>query len=170
MGGSGSKFVPELISARPRQDHSTRTEHGAFSRRVPLDQRLSTPTFCCPRYRPFPASSLFSAITWLTDLIVIMSSTPGSRHRRHASRKSQSSTPVQSQATPKSSRPQQQNGNAVPSSSPLFFGSSPAKSTQQSASQRSQSNLGISSPLRTASNAGERETTPRPSGAIPPGT
>ena len=99
-----------------------------------------------------------------------MSSTPGSRHRRHSSCKSQSSTPTQSTPMGSTSRAQPQNGNPAPSSSPLFYGSSPAKSTQQTASQRSQSSIAASSPLRQPAASNEREATPRATGRAPQGS
>ncbi|KAK5190032.1 MCM DNA helicase complex subunit [Exophiala xenobiotica] len=88
-----------------------------------------------------------------------MSSTPSSRRRGHSSRKSQSSTPAQpSQTTPRNSR--QAN---VASSSPLFFQSSPVRSTPAPPSQLASDGMIISSPPQQSSNAGDRETTPRPS-------
>ena len=92
-----------------------------------------------------------------------MSSTPSSRRRGHSSRNSQSSSPAQPpQATPKSSR-QTANAAAVASSSPLFFQSSPARSGRAGPSHLPSDGMIISSPPRNSSNAGDRETTPRPS-------
>jgi len=97
-----------------------------------------------------------------------MSSTPSSRHKGHSSRKSQSSTPIpQSQSTPRGSRQQLQTGAA--SSSPMFFGSSPAQSAQQGTSQRLQNDFIISSPPRQASSAGDQDQTPRATRQAPPG-
>jgi hypothetical protein len=94
--------------------------------------------------------------------LIKMSSTPSSRRRGHSSRNSQSSTPTQQpQATPRSTR-QAPNGNAVPSSSPLFFQSSPARQTPAPPSQLASDGMIISSPPRNSSDVGDREGTPRP--------
>ncbi|KIW14868.1 hypothetical protein PV08_07653 [Exophiala spinifera] len=92
-----------------------------------------------------------------------MSSTPSSRRRGHSSRNSQSSSPAQqSQATPRNSR-QPNGGPGVASSSPLFFQSSPVRSTPAPLSQLASDGMVISSPPQQASDVGDRETTPRPS-------
>ena len=93
-----------------------------------------------------------------------MSSTPSSRRRGRPSRSSQSSTP-QPQATPR----QTLNGAAVASSSPLFFQSSPIRSTHAPPSQLASDGLTISSPPRNSSNAGDREATPRQTARVAAG-
>jgi hypothetical protein len=98
-------------------------------------------------------------------------STPSSRRRGHSSRKSQSSTPAQSQAngTPRAGAARlQENGNAVAASSPMFFSSSPANGSQSrrnrpGGSSKGQNDLVISSPAGQLSNAGDQENTPRAS-------
>lgn len=96
-------------------------------------------------------------------------STPISRRRGHSSRKSQSSTPAQSQVTgtPRAVAARlQENGNAVASSSPMFFSSSPASGSQSRRNRpggmsKGPNDLVISSPPRQSSNAEDQENTPR---------
>jgi hypothetical protein len=139
------------------------------------------PRFCATRYvrvaspNSFPkeTDSLIDCSSTIGDSVLhkmSSTSTPNSRRRGHSSRKSQSSTPAQSQAngTPRAGASRlQDNGNAVPSSSPIFFASSPANGSQSrlnrpGGSSRGNNDLVISSPPRQqSSNAGDQENTPR---------
>lgn len=141
-----------------------------------VKQRLSATTLRATRNWDATRSPLFCRYSPLTHHLNIgivklqrnhqqsikMSSTPSSRRRGHSSRNSQSSTPAQqSQSTPRSTR-QAPNGNAAPSSSPLFFQSSPRRQAPGPPSQLASDGMIISSPPRHSSDAGDREVTPRP--------
>ena len=142
------------------------------SRKVVFGDAFQSDLATSPSLRSSPAKSLSHPIVDAN-----MSSTPSGRRRSHSSRKSQSSTPAsQAQATPKGSKA---NGSAAASSSPLFFQtSSPAKSTPQRPSQRSNDGLIPSSPRhasqrsrdgllpsspRQASSVADRDATPKAS-------
>ncbi|KAK2740224.1 hypothetical protein FQN55_008950 [Onygenales sp. PD_40] len=106
-------------------------------------------------------------------------SSPGSARRRgRPAKSSAASTPTRagasqpqaqsspssanaSQTTPRASR--RLRGDGVPSSSPLFFQSSPPAGTQPApaAAAAAASRMEISSPVRGSSNAGDGERTPR---------
>ncbi|KAL9621867.1 MAG: hypothetical protein Q9160_003688 [Pyrenula sp. 1 TL-2023] len=91
-----------------------------------------------------------------------MSSPTSTRRRGNSKRSSVSSTPVRSQASQTSrATPQQPRGQAVPSSSPLFYQSSPGNQDQPPAGAAPKTQA-QSSPLRPAPGSQADERTPRP--------
>ena len=88
-----------------------------------------------------------------------MSSPASSRRRASSKRGSVSSTPVRSQAS--RATPRQPPAQAIPSSSPLFYRSSPVDPNSQRAGNTNSDALAPSSPVRFSFDAPAEEGTPR---------